>query len=697
MPRLNVAMPIAHITAGDYSNFYSSGSCILQLLDKFNENGMDGLFITRNPSFTATPDLFNLFAFTDGYLSFQNNSLFLRLPRDLSAAAVNQYNSKKLFQSLKPFGPQLRSVVYQFNAPPGANVQDKIELLLNDSSHPMRSISKVKDGTTIKSLSNYLSVATNVTAVLANFMAGTQELFVKAGDLIGNCSADEQVIIKFRDSSGAQNPPPANITPVLLNGRPINPSYYLYLVLHNRNSANVTVKTLFLPAPVTPTRTHPLMTLLSAASLPPAMAHLAVDLNSVVPSPPLLQTAAVLDSAGNVMAFKGIELGSLGEWHESRNGSDPINGVAPIQWRNVGPLSSDIVVDNFGKFITKVKTGKNNLLPNGASFDHDHTQAPADQTRVDNYWNRYSSAFNAVALSFEIPCEFLVSIACKETGPWFDTTLGSSDEMDVIAMEKLRKTPAQIGGTNSANVALVTQYEELAGSATVATNKRNANIPIPWNDSAQIGSAWSTLTWLQLATLCNTFTADVVVSPGMMQTTIGTALGDLRWVSEMYGANFISTFLITVGGVTIGADVPPANGLHLFKDWFGVSVDSAGANTSVAANVNQDLTKIKRAFHSIIAGAAHIKRRYNTVEGNNNLITDFDVPTLASGYNDGANSVTAATAGNNTDTKWNKLFALQFYGPGYPSEFPKYYNAAVSLFNLSYQIVDMPTVRLWHF
>jgi len=141
----------------------------------------------------------------------------------------------------------------------------------------------------------------------------------------------------------------------------------------------------------------------------------------------------------------------------------------------------------------------------------------------------------------------------------------------------------------------------------------------------------------------------------------------------------------------------------LFSDWFGVSVDAAGHNTTVAANVDTTLTKMKRALHNIIAGAAHIKFIYNTVivgrTNRSNMITGFDFPTLASGYNDGANSVIAATPGNNDNTKWQRLFALLFFNGDYPNHGPKFYNAAVRFFNNNFNAspppTDIPSVRLW--
>jgi hypothetical protein len=148
------------------------------------------------------------------------------------------------------------------------------------------------------------------------------------------------------------------------------------------------------------------------------------------------------------------------------------------------------------------------------------------------------------------------------------------------------------------------------------------------------------------------------------------------------------------------ADNPPSGLDALFSEWFGVAVDATGANTIVAAAVDAELTKVKRALHEIAAGAAHIKRGYNTVVvgsggHRSNIITDFDLPTAFCWFNDGGSGVAAAAPAANDDLKWKKLFALQYFGSGYPRMAPRYYNAAVALFNTSAVLNPRPSVRVW--
>jgi hypothetical protein len=226
-------------------------------------------------------------------------------------------------------------------------------------------------------------------------------------------------------------------------------------------------------------------------------------------------------------------------------------------------------------------------------------------------------------------------------------------------------------------------------------NGANANIPAPWNGATQVRPS-NPLTWDDLRILIDVFPGNVKVSPGVLQTLVETARIDTQWIAQMYGADFIHSIGVAHAGVPLVADDPPNNRGNLFEEWFGVAVDAAGANTASAANVDQTLTRLKRALHNIIGGAAHMKRRYNTVEGGKNLITDFDFPTLASGYNDGASVAPVATSASNNDAKWNRLFALRFYGPGYTSEGPTNFNASVEFFNNPSPPAPLPTVRLWH-
>jgi hypothetical protein len=350
-----------------------------------------------------------------------------------------------------------------------------------------------------------------------------------------------------------------------------------------------------------------------------------------------------------------------------------------------------------------VKAGQASRLP-GTSFDHLFAPATVHDTRARGYWNRYGDIYNAVVRVFEIPCELLVAISCQETGAWSDNPTDATrrdQETNVIRMEPLRKAVTAIT-SDPTHQSYLNLYLAMAGG--VGGSGANANIPIPWNGGSALKST-TTLTWDQLTLLINTYPNDVLVSPGMMQTVIRNAQADLTWIAEIYGPTYITSinFLVGTPPIRLTADALPVGQGPLFSRWLGLNVDATGATTTStsAAVVNANLTRMKRALHDIIAGAAHIKRNYNIVDTGRtgrlfNKITDFDWPTVASGHNDGANVLRPrdrSIPGDTDPIKWAKLFHMLYNDKNYPSEGTRYFNAAINYFNAGPAI--LPALRLW--
>lgn len=709
---IRIAMPVAHVTGvPDYSPYYfdftygeglEDEAPVFALHEWYDRNDCAGIALRTVPFAPeeADDDLWNLYAFTDGFLSFQDDSLVLRLPRHLLGAAVQQYNSGRQFTQLEPRGPQLSSVVYRFAGTPGLPVEDAIRGLLANAGHPGRSITRVAlPGGGSQTLQQYLAASpANLQRVFEAFMLGELELFVRAGDVIGNFRL-LPVEIRFL-STGTRPANAAPARPAPPAGRPVNPSYFLYLVRSAANTVDppgaagprVTMLTAFAHVPVDRTR-HPFEFFFgNAATIEGAEGnvHQHVDPAAAVPPRPLHVTVPVLNAAGNPIAGRGITFGALGDWHQSVNSANPVT-AAPVRWRYYGAAAGDNVAADRGRFITEVRPGQANRLPGGAAFDHLHTPAAGTHVApVRTYWERYGGIFNAVAEAFEIPCELLVTIACKEStgGWWYDGgVFVNTDEMNVIRMEPIEGVPANIAPGNAQHQAWLTQYATFAPA-----NIYNAAIPVPWAGGSRVHHT-QPLTWDQLATLCDRYPAAVRVSPGVMQTLVGTALDSLGWARGMYGDAVLTGLAIQHNGVDLAVDLPPAGRLALFRDWFGVSVDAAGANTNVAANVDRTLSMMKRALHDITAGACYIKQRFNRPGENQVLVTDLDLPTVASGYNDGANALPAAAPGAALSEKWRRLFAMLFYDQDYALKGPKFYNAAVELFNGN--PIPQPAVRLW--
>ncbi len=696
---IRIAMPVAHITGtADYSAYYFNGNCAIRAADYFNVNNCEGIHLERDPAApeTLADDSWDLSAFADGFLSFQDNNLVLRLPRELDKSPAELiYNSGRLFARLSPKGPHLRHVVYHFSAAPGAAaVSDKIRAILQNATHPGRRLQRVQpdNAVTLVTLGDFLEAdPANLDVMTLRFMAGTIELFVRAGDVIGNFK-DQSVRLRWLDSCG--NP---KTTPAPPGGRALNPAYFLYLVRSAANATRVTMLTAVAAAvPNPPDTTHPLYFLLDPPTLTAAGldANLGVDLTSELPPPPLHVRVPVQNNQGANIAGYGIPMGGLGQWHESRNSANPFNTQAPVRWRLYGNQPSDTNANDFGKFITEVKPGKTALLPGADAFDHQLTPEGIHTAGFQSYWSRYQSIFNLVAEKLQVPVELMIAIACAETatGGWYDQTFEDSHEMDVIRMEPLKLLPSVIT-PDPVQQELLTHYMNITGG--IGGGGKNANLPAPWTASPAVVTG-RPLTWGQLRDLIQNYPGIVQVSPGIMQTLVTTALEVFTWGQSFYGEHYVRGFSIDYKGVTLVADDPPTALGAMFSNWFAVAVNAAGDNTTNAGSVDVALTKMKRALHSVIVSATYIKQRYNTLlSTDNTLLTDFDLPTSFSGFTDGAAPVAPAMANEDNDLKWKKLFALSYYDKNYPKNAPRFYNACVSYFNTTAVLNPQPTVRLW--
>jgi hypothetical protein len=696
---LNIAMPVAHILGPlDYSGWYSAGVCLFAVSHYFNSGGSKGISLKNDAgavnfvNFNQT-DLWNLYAFTHGFLSFRNNSLVLRLPRELKDEKKSKkdgpakYNSGEQFMRLTPPGPQLRHVVYLFSAKPAPSaVGDKIKQLLADANHPGRAITRIaKPAGKTQLLGDFLDEgAANVDMLVQKFLGGTAEILVQCGDVIGNFKGLD-IEIRFLDSCGNPVPDSVTGTPIAPRGRPLNPSYYLYIV---RSQANAKYVSLLDNLSANLTSPHPLDHIFNAANIPATgNKEQALDMTADHPPKPLHATIDVRNSAGTDIAKRGISIDALGMYHESRNFAKSSGTTASLRWRNYGNQIGQTDDAWFCKLISEVKLGKKNLLPL-ADLDPNFEPSATQSDNVKRYWDRYYAIFNLVADAFEIPCELLLAIACTETSDWFNSVLTSSHEMDVIRMEPLKGTPPN---PSSAQQIMLTNYKAIAGSKGA-----NPKIPVPWDGTAYVASP-NDLRWSELAGLVRDFKDNVQVSPGIMQILVSSARGDLDWVGEIYGTDYVEGLSILHNTVTLRVSQPPQSLNLLFSDWFGESVNINGRND------NAELTQMKRALHCIVAGAAHLKRAYNTInpskKGSYNLVCDFDLPTVSSGYNLGASVIVdgkGATANSSSDTKWIGLFGMKIKAE-YPQRAPNHFNAAVEYFNKAEfpAGVDKPALRLW--
>lgn len=693
--KLNITLPIAHQNNADYGNYYQGTACKLHISKFFNQDACEGLSISADSG--TDPNILNVFALTDGFLSYKNNLLVLRLPIELNNNS--NYNSGKLFLKTIPKGPQLRYVIYD-GLTDLNTIKQKVRDILQSTGHPVRDITKTLINNDVKTLSDYLTDSTKINNVIDKFISGNQELFVKAGDVIGNFS-NNAITIKFLDSCGSIIPNQGSATSVF--GRPLNPSYFIYLFLSTTNTASVNLLT-SISNSTNIQNTHPVNHLLLPANITDhSYDYVGLDMNLDHPPKPLQIT---IPSTVPSIDSKFLRIGTLSDFHESRNSPNP-NTCAPIRWRIYGNGPYDTDYNNLGKIIAEVKLGKNNLLPD--QFDVNFSPQIDHSNTVTEYWNRYGHMINAVAKTFEIPCELILAIAAKESGggSWYEkSNFVQSDEMNVIRLEPLKGTSSSIPNTSTSDRSYLSNYQSMVPSGD--GGGCDAITPITWDDGVNIDPFTvkyspppptsvripnpGNLTWLQLAQLAKKYPNNVKISPGIMQTLISSAMTALRWIKDVYGIDYLANLKVTVDGINLSVDDPPTDLQDLLIDWFCVSVDNSGNNTTDKISTDIKLTKNKRAFHSIVAGAAHIKMNYNFSVNNTLRITDFDPLTVASGYNDSASLTQCATTNNDDKIKMLKVFAMIFYDYTYPKKFPKLYNAAIDLFNSNAN--PIPTVRL---
>ncbi len=715
---LNVALPVALEPTGDYQKYYlQSGTPIFQIGYVFNDDRFPGLHLLARanvPSFLE-PSLFDLVAICDGFLSCHGDKLILRLPLLLNGRRVAQYNSAKQYMGLKPTGPQLRSITFLFKdeLSNSSSIRESLRVLIKQEEHPSRFVQYVKEGT--QSIGSYLGDDdSKVDNFLDDFLSGGTELMVRAGDTIANLLEHEEVTIIFRDSCGNKKLEigvSEDSFGFPIKGNILNPSYFLFLLLKNPSTTNLLTKIESSPSAID--EIHPLVFLLQKENLPSNGEHMTLDLSSSFPPPPLLISDIVYHPILTDFSFKGIEMGALGEWHESRNSPNPVETKAPVQWRNYGKFDGETNFSEIGRFLVKLKPDKLDLIPGlkkegdtYEGFDTSFTPQSSDIRKVKLFWERYSSQINVAAEVFEVPCELILAIACKESAApgffWFDNDdFEKSNEMSVIAMEPLRNRqgPSFFKEENPDHEVLARKYENLAGrTGATETNVRNVIIPTPWNDNEKVHPEYP-LKWGELKTLVHNYKNIVRVSPGIIQTLIFRAKEMIDWTAAMYGPDFISSLSININNVKLTAINPPTERKDIFQYWFGISVDNKGQPTDDREKIDPILTRHQRAFHSIITGTAYLKKRYNNMENisgkTTNLITDFDVPTLGSGYNDNASPVSPAKADSDINEKWKDLFALLFFDFRYPKEYPRLFNAAIDEFNQD--IKPVPKVRLWSF
>ena len=706
--KIRLAMPIAHQTAGTYGAWYNNTGAPMVAVDRFfDRTDGKGMWFRRNPGITAyTANLFNLYAMSDGFLTWRDvgdeadpdKALCLRLATEFKATAVAKYCSAAAQQAFRPDSPQLRHVVYAFrdadSDPFDSFIKPQLLTLLANNTHPARTLMTVKSGSQAVPFSTYIANTANLNAWIAGFKAGTEQLFVQAGDLIGNF-VDNDMEICLCDSCGGWGD--EALKPPL--GREINPSFYLYTGFGTaaQTDTHATVLTAIdtnaVPDldPVHPLvfAYRPFAPITSATNEDQFL-----DYHATTSPRPTLVTVNCWNVALHDLADQAVALGPLAKWHKSRNASSGEESKAPIEWRYRGEDAEDVLPALYGRLVTRFagEEGGDGLPGGGTAFDFDLEPPAIGQHVVAvDIWNAYCPLFNAAAKAFQVPCELLVSIFCAESGDVFP----AGQDADVVRLPPLGSL-----------VLVAPPTERAAYAALAGTTGATAFMPRPWSPNAFVIGT-SGLTWAMLQDLV-TIDPEVKVRIGATGLTAPHAYDDLEWARRLYGTTFLTAISATVPGgsgpVTLHVTEPHvANSAvawpQLFAAWLGITVNAAGVVTTTA--VDGGLTRYQRVFHAIVACAARVKRNANSVRAHN-MVTDFDAPTVFSAYADSGKLLMGeelATSTSSDDEKWRTLFGMSQRDGAYAKTGVFAYNLLVDHFNTLDKVTApatvLPAVRIW--
>jgi hypothetical protein len=179
----------------------------------------------------------------------------------------------------------------------------------------------------------------------------------------------------------------------------------------------------------------------------------------------------------------------------------------------------------------------------------------------------------------------------------------------------------------------------LEGFSLPPVGSSNPGVPDPWDGTAAVRSGASTLSWDQAVAVAE---AGVRMSPGIIQTLIGTAMEIVPWIDAVDPGIWTA----------LGIPHPPAKAGGYLNDW------------------------LLHAPHSILVGAAYMRHAYNE-RG-----TRLDLPLVGGAYNAGRPKLAAGS-------RWG----LHYHGD-YVERAGPHFNAFRDLFDGATPPSPTPPVRL---
>jgi len=302
---------------------------------------------------------------------------------------------------------------------------------------------------------------------------------------------------------------------------------------------------------------------------------------------------------------------------------------------------------------------------------------------VDRMWNPAAPAtdlgphISFMARAFQVPCELIMGFLGKETAN--------------LASLAVRFEPVDVPGSNTPPdrrrqrldaatiadpvlgpeyTALVVSYRQAVPGTATNGGGTSANAPDPWNGAAVVtpGQAFTFGNMARLLELSVYFRDRI--SPGLMQTLVGTAMRTLQWVRDTAAADIEGTYPLPTGPAAswsayFGVEPPPLADPSLFLR----PPPGAPAGTRGWLLVPRQ---------SIMAGTAYVRKEYNEDARG----TCWDPPRVAGAYNSG--KVQPPILGANPPAalvtykrSWGQHFYADSYANDYLIPFAQTYNAAV--------------------
>lgn len=332
---------------------------------------------------------------------------------------------------------------------------------------------------------------------------------------------------------------------------------------------------------------------------------------------------------------------------ETTANTRPVPMLELADYHSYGNSQVEWHLNDDGLIETRLRDGETGALPN---LDDQNAQNFVKKIWENAEWHKF---IIAVSNAFQIPIELIVAFVAKE----------AALETKAVRFEAVQDTRKKGKGRLEIDQLIIGKqpYDSLVDRyKKIFPTGNHKTINGAWNpNEIAIEKNGETLTWgeiEQLLRISKYFRTRI--SPGLMQTLISVAIESTGWVSNNF-KDIQNTFPVSPAPANwwdyFGVEKPPAEPEKYLSEW------------------------LLNPKHSILAGAAHIRKQHN-----NQPIENFwDPPKVAAAYN----------AGSIMGTEAKSTWGLN-YNRDYMIIFGSAYNAAVDHINTHPDLDPAPSVRL---